>query len=262
MLSKEKQKELSRLKTKKGRKDQGRFLIEGLRLCEEAVEFHWPIQSVLFTNHFALKGRGKSLLKKMQKLNVNLIPVKNQTIAKLSDTKTSQGIVCVVKKRGLSLEDLWEGNVKVILALDGIRDPGNVGTLVRTADAFGVSAVLLSKDTVELYNPKVVRSTMGSIFHLSVFDEVDLEKTIPELKKRKLRIMGTEVKEGIKLDKFRPSGKVCLLIGNEAEGLSKELLKLCDEVVHIPSYGRAESLNVAVAGGIILYELTKRRIRF
>lgn len=262
MLSKEKLKELSRLKTKKGRKDQERFLIEGLRLCEEAVEFRWPIQSVLFTNYFALKDRGKSLLKKLQKLNVNLIPVKNQTIAKLSDTITSQGIVCVLKKRGLSLEDLWEGNVRVILALDGIRDPGNVGTLVRTADAFGVNAVLLSKDTVELYNPKVIRSSMGSVFHTMILDEIDLKNTILKLKKHKLRIIGTEVKEGISLDKFHPSGKICLLIGNEAEGLSKTSLKLCDEIIRIPTYGKAESLNVAVAGGIILYELTKRRMRF
>jgi len=269
MLSKEKLKELLRLKTKKGRNEQGRFLIEGLRLCEEAAESLWPIQSVLFTRSFAQKTRGKELLKKMQKLNADLMPVKSQALAKLSDTVTAQGIMCVANTKRLPVKDLWEKDIKVIVALDGIRDPGNVGTLIRTADAFGVGAVLLSNDTVELYNPKVVRSTMGAIFHLMIFDEVDLEKTIPELKKRRFRIFGTDVKEGKSLDKMvslsnhklDPSGKICLLIGNEAEGLNRKLLKFSDEIIHIPTFGKAESLNVAVAGGILLYDITRKRMR-
>ena len=137
-------------------------------------------------------------------------------------------------------------------------DPGNVGTLIRTADAFGADAVILSDDTVELYNPKVVRSTMGSIFHLPIFDETDLEKTLPELKKRNFKILGTDVREGKSLDRVDFSGKICVLIGNEAEGLNKKLLPLLDDIVQIPIRGKAESLNAAVAGGIILYEATRK----
>jgi len=268
MLSKEKLKELTKLKTKKGRNKQGEFLIEGLRLCEEAAESLWPIDSVLFTRSFEEKTRGRKLLKKVQKLNADLIPVKSQALAKLSDTVTAQGMVCVAKIKKHPVKDLWEKDIKVIVALDGIRDPGNVGTLIRTADAFRVGAVLLSDDTVELYNPKVVRSSMGSIFHLMIFDEVDLEKTILQLKKWKFKIFGTDVKEGKSLDKMvslsnhklNLSGRICLLIGNEAEGLNRKLLKLSDQIVHIPTYGKAESLNVAVAGGILLYEVAKRRM--
>ena len=259
MLSKEKLKELFKLKTKKGRTQEGKFLIEGLRLCEEAANSFWSIESVLYTQSFEEKTRGKKLLQKLQKLNFRMIQVKYHDLQKLSDTETAQGIMCVVKTMNHSIEDLWKKNFELIVTLDGIRDPGNVGTLIRTADAFGVDGVILSNDTVEPYNPKVVRSTMGSIFHLPILDEIDLEKTIPELKKRKFKILGTDVKAGKSLYNLDYSGKICLLMGSEAEGLNKNLIELSDEIIHIPIYGKAESLNVAVAGGIILYELTKRR---
>lgn len=187
--------------------------------------------------------------------------MKSQVLGKLSDTVTAQGIVCVAKTKSLTPKDLWEWNLKVIVALDGIRDPGNVGTLIRTADALGIDAVILSGETMELYNPKVVRSSMGSVFHLPVFDEVDLEKAIPQLKKRKFKILGTDVKEGTSVEKLNSSGRICLLIGGEAEGLDRRLLKLCDRTIHIPTSGPAESLNVAVAGGILLYEVMKKRRR-
>jgi len=259
MLSKEKLKELFRLKTKKARKKEGRFLIEGLRLCQEAVDSSWHIEMVLFTPSFARKTRGKELLKRMHRLNLPLIGVKNEVLKKLSDTVTAQGIVCVVKRRKYSMDDLWKKKTGMIVALDGIRDPGNVGTLIRTADAFGVDVVLLSRDTVELFCPKVVRSTMGSIFHLPIMDEVDLGETVPELKKRKFKILGTDVAKGKSIHQLCLSGRICLLIGSEAKGLDKNLLNLSDEVIHIPTRGKAESLNVAVAGGILLYEINQRR---
>jgi TrmH family RNA methyltransferase len=260
MISKEKLKELSKLKTKKGRSKERKFLIEGLRLCEEAAKSGWPIESVLFTTSFEQKTRGKKLLRKLQKLNADLIPAKSQILAKLSETVTAQGIICVAETRRLPVKDLWERNLKLNVALDGIRDPGNVGTLIRTADAFGIDGMILSGDTVELFNPKVVRSTMGSIFRLKIVDDVDLQKTVIQLKKRRFKIIGTDVKQGKRIEKLNLSGRTCLLIGSEAEGLSSKLLKLSDGIVRIPTCDKAESLNVAVAGGILLYEMTKKRI--
>jgi TrmH family RNA methyltransferase len=258
MLSKEKLKELARLKTKKGRKQQGKFLIEGTRLCEEALNSSWVVESFLLTYAFGEKTKGKEFSRKLERSNAKLIEVKAHNLEKLSDTVTPSGIMGVVKIRNNPLNELWKERTKLILALDGIRDPGNVGTLIRTADAFRADAVVLSDDTVELYNPKVVRSTMGSIFHLPVFDEMNLEKTLPELKKRNFKILGTDVHEGINLDRVDFSGKIFVLIGNEAEGLNKNLLALVDDIVHIPIRGKAESLNAAVAGGIILYEATRK----
>ncbi len=259
MLSKEKLKELLKLKTKKGRKTQKRFLIEGMRLCEEMANSNWEAESVLFTSSFQNSSGGKKLLQKFERKNAKPIPVKPEKIKKLSETVTPQGIIAVAKIKKFSLNELWSEGSNIILALDAIRDPGNVGTLIRTVDAFGIDGVLLSSDTVELYNPKVVRSTMGSIFHLPIFDEVDLEKTIPQLKKRNFKIYGTDAKEGKDPDKVDFSKKICLLIGSEAEGLNENLLKLSDEIIRIPIFGRAESLNVSIAGGILLYEITKRK---
>jgi TrmH family RNA methyltransferase len=267
MLSNTKLKELCKLKTKKGRSQQGRFLIEGVRLCEEAAASSWPVETVLFATSFGEKAREKKLLKSMQSLDAELIQTRNRDLARLSDTVTTQGIVCVVKAKERSTKDLWKKDIlgrtgrNMILGLDGISDPGNVGTLIRTADAFGASAVLLSQDTVELYNPKVVRSTMGSIFHLPVFNEADLGGIVPQLKKRRFRIVGTDVRKGRSFGSVRFPRRACLLIGSEAKGLSRELLNLCDQVVRIPIYGRAESLNAAVAAGILMHEVTRRLAR-
>lgn len=259
MLSKEKLKKLSWLKTKKGRKEEGKFLVEGVRLCEEAAQSGWPIETAIHTTSFGEKPRGKKLLKKLKETNVSEVLAKTHDLAKLSDTITAQGIICVVGAKRPPPTSLWEKRTTLIIALDGIRDPGNVGTLIRTADAFGIDALILSKDTVELFNPKVVRSSMGAIFRLKVFDEVDLETTVVQLKKRKFKIVGTDVRKGADLDVFHPSEKTCLLIGSEAEGLNAKLLELSDQIVHIPIRGRAESLNVAVAGGILFHHAVKKR---
>lgn len=234
-------------------------MIEGIRLCEEALNSSWVIESFLLTCAFEERIRGEELWRKVERTNAKLIEVKARDLEKLSDTVTPSGIMGVVKIRSNPVKELEKESSKLILTLDGIRDPGNVGTLIRTADAFGADAVILSDDTVELYNPKVVRSTMGSIFHLPVFDEMNLEKALPELKKRNFKILGTDVREGQSLDRVDFSGKICMLIGNEVEGLNKKLLPWVDNIVRIPILGKAESLNAAVAGGIILYEATREQ---
>ena len=261
MLSKEKLKQIMKLKTKKGRKQRGMFLIEGLKLCEEAVGSGWWMETVLFTSSFEEKPTGKRLLRRLRGLGADLIQARTQDLAKLSETVTAQGIICVGRIKDLGLKELWRKKPKVILGLDHVGDPGNVGTLIRTADAFGVDAVILSENSAESLNPKVVRSTMGSIFHLEIVDDVDLEKAVIDMKRRRFRIIGTNAKEGKTPDELKPWDKICLLVGSEPEGLSKNLLKLSDEIVRVPACGKAESLNVAVAGGILLYEVTRKRMR-
>ena len=257
-LSKETLKKIAQLKTKKGRKKQGRFLIEGARSCEEGVKSAWEIESLLYTSKAGENPRIRRILSNAQRREIELIQVKQNLLEKISDTVTSQGIVGVIKIKDFTQEFLFQRKPELLLALDSIKDPGNMGTLIRTADAFGVDGVILSKECVDLFNPKVVRSTIGSIFHLPILKDIVLQDFLSDLKKKNFRIFVTELKEGKKIDSLDCSGKICLVMGSEPEGVSKDLIQLADHLVKIPIQGKAESLNVAVACGILLYEMARK----
>lgn len=259
MLSKENLKTIAQLKTKKGRKKQKRFLVEGVRLCEEAVKSAWEIQSLLYTGDAQENPRVKTILRNAEKREIELFQIKTDLLNRLSDTVTSQGMVGVAKISDFSPDSLFQKRPEFILALDSIKDPGNMGTLIRTADAFGADGVILSEDCVDLFNPKAVRSTMGSIFHLPILREIDLRNFLSDLKKKNFKIVLTELKNGKNVDSVDSPGKICLVMGSEPEGVSKDLIQLADHLVKIPIRGKAESLNVAVACGILLYEMTKKR---
>lgn len=271
MFSKNRLKELLKLKTKKGRREKERFLIEGLRFCQELLNSSFEAELILYTLRFSKTQDGEKLLDDFVKKGVEVILVKEDIIKKLSDTVTPQGIVGIVKMKKLFLSldasaeksllknTKSEGFIEFVLAIDSIKEPGNLGTMIRTADAAGVFCVLLSEGCVELYNPKVLRSTMGSVFHLPIFENMNLEKAILYLKKRGFKIFATDVKEGELYDQIDYLGKVCLIIGSEAQGISKKILSLAFEKVKIPLYGKAESLNASVACGVILYQMAKKR---
>ena len=258
-LSRETLKKIAQLKTKKGRNKQGRFLIEGVRLCEEAVKSAWEIESLLYTGDAAENPRVKALLQNAEKREIELCQIRASNLNRISDTVTSQGIAGVAKISDFTADQLFQRRPEFILALDSIKDPGNLGTLIRTADAFGVDGVILSKDCVDLFNSKVVRSTMGSMFHVPIMTEIDLQDFLLDLKNRNFKILLTELKEGKNLEGLDLSGKFCLVMGSEAEGVSKDLIRLGDHLVKIPLWGKAESLNVAVACGILLHEIAKKR---
>ena len=258
MLSREKVKKIAQLKTKKGRKKNGKFLIEGTRSCEEGIKSAWEIESLLYTYKAEENPRIKQILSNAEKRGAELVQIKQNLLEKISDTVTSQGIVGLVKIKDFTQEFLLQRKPELLLALDSIKDPGNMGTLIRTADAFGVDGVILSEDCVDLFNPKVVRSTMGSIFHLPILRDVDLQNFLSDLKKADFKTVFTELEQGKTLDSLDFSGKICLVMGSEPEGVSKDLIKLADQLMKIPIPGKAESLNVAVACGILLYDITKK----
>ncbi len=259
MLSREKVNKIAQLKTKKGRKKQGKFLIEGARSCEEAVKSAWEIESLIYTYKAEENPRIKQVLSNAEGRGIELIQIKQNLLEKISDTVTSQGIVGLVKIKEFTQESLFQRKPELLLALDSIKDPGNMGTLIRTADAFGVDGIILSEDCVDLFNPKVVRSTMGSIFHLPILRDFDLRNFLLDLKKVDFKIVLTELRDGKELESLDLPGKICLVMGSEPEGVSKNLLKLADHLIKIPIPGKAESLNVAVACGILLHEITERR---
>ncbi|MDP3025489.1 MAG: RNA methyltransferase [candidate division Zixibacteria bacterium] len=258
-LSKEKLKQISKLKTEKERNSKGRFLIEGVRLCQEALSSDWEVELILFSGEFSESSVGQRLIEEFSKRGIEVFGIKKKEIEKLTDTETPQGIVALVKKKKFTLSKDILKKSSLLLGLDNIRDPGNLGTMIRTADAAGTNGVLLSKGCVELYNPKVIRSTMGSIFHLPVVEGLDLKEVLPEMKVSGFKIFSSEVHQGKDYTKISYPEKICLLIGGESSGISKEVSNLADERIKVPIFGKAESLNASVAAGILLYEMVRNK---
>jgi TrmH family RNA methyltransferase len=178
-------------------------------------------------------------------------------MAKCTGTDTPPPVFGVVAKR-LYTDDVLYSPDGFVVVLDGLRDPGNVGTLIRSADAIGADAVVIGRGSVDLYNPKTVRSTMGSLFHVPVV-EGDLAELLPEAKRRGNRLVGTSLQAAKNCYEAEWAGGVWLLLGNESQGLSAESLSQVDEAVLIPMRGKAESLNVAMAGTVLLYEAMRQR---
>ena len=166
----------------------------------------------------------------------------------ISQTESPQGIFAVVKMKKFSIEF----RDKRFVILDRIQDPGNLGTIIRTSDAAGFNTIILDKGSVDPFNPKVVRSSQGSLFHLKIINS-DIKRIIEELKDRGVKILGTSPKGDKIYTDVNIRDRLAIVFGNEAKGIRDEILSMCDETIRIPIYGRAESLNISVSSGIILY---------
>jgi len=176
---------------------------------------------------------------------------------RLADTVNSQGIFCIVRQKNFDLEAILNKPNKLIVIIDEGQDPGNVGAIIRTTDWFGITAVFLSIGTVELFNPKVIRSTMGSIFHLPIVENVDLKNLLPRLKQRHFHIVGSDVNGEYPYHQIDYPSPMALVIGNENRGIAKNIYHLIDKTIKIPSYGKVESLNMAVAAAIIISRMVR-----
>ena len=246
-ISQSQLKQYAKLAQKKYRQSQKQFLIEGSRLVGEALDSGWEVEALLVSGETPGSGRGM-----LRSGKVPVFEISGKELAKLSDTVTSQGIIGVVNVKDAREEDLWmlpPGSL--VVALDRVSDPGNVGTIIRTCDWFGADAVVLDRDTVEFTNPKLTRSTMGSMFHLPVYSDVDLPDIIAKAKKKGFTVYATTLAESKSIPK-KFAGKSIIILGSEAHGVRPELLRQADELLSIPKFGKAESLNVAISCGVIL----------
>lgn len=230
-------KEIEKLNQKKYRDIEGLFLIEGEHLVKEAYK----------------EGLLKTLIIK-ENINFNLdvetIIVSENVLKYLSNLDTPQPVMGICKK----LEFKNIGNR--VLILDNIQDPGNLGTIIRSSVAFNIDTIILSKDTVDLYNSKVIRATQGMIFKVNIIVE-DLLTYIPKLKKEEYKIISTSVVNGKSIKELVKNEKTAIIMGNEGNGVKKEISSLADDFIYIKMNNKCESLNVAVATSIILYELDK-----
>lgn len=234
-VNNEKIKNIVKLQDKKTRDELNLFIVEGDHLVNEAIKHN--------------------LVKEIYSLETNnnykdATFVSNSVMKKISLNKSVPDVIAVVNKPSM---DVIHGNV---LILDGIQDPGNLGTIIRSSVAFNIGTIILSNNCVDLYNDKVIRSTEGNIFNINIIRE-DLNKMISFLKENDYTIIGTKVTDGVDICEMKTS-KYALIMGNEGLGVSKKILDLCDEYAYIKMNSNVESLNVAVATSILLYELDKR----
>lgn len=249
-LSNRRSKEIASLAKKKYRERLGQFLIEGVRSVEAAVEANAPLVEIILTEAAQEDKRVQVLI---QAAAVPVHVVSERDLEKLSDVQTSQGVLAVART-----ELIPEGRLpscSTILALDGVQDPGNVGTLIRTAAWFGAEAVLAGPGTADVFNPKVVRAAMGGLWDVPLARTDDLATCLATLREAGLACYGADL-EGTSAAHWTPRTPSVLVLGSEAHGLSTEVQALLDERIAIrgtPRRAGTESLNVAIAGGILVY---------
>lgn len=231
-----------KLRKRKDRMITNTFLIEGFHLLEEAINSNWVIREVITQHEVELPEWCNQF---------PIVEVSDHVFGHISQTKTPQGIAAVAEMKETQSID---GNF--ILLIDAVQDPGNLGTMIRTADACGVSGVVLGLDTVDIYNEKVIRATQGSLFHIPIVRR-DLKDEIYRLQNNEFQIWATALQGAEQFDKIEAPEKIALLVGNEGAGVKEGLLHAADKIVKIPIYGKAESLNVSVAAGILMYYLKR-----
>ena len=243
---------VARLSQKDARSETGLFLLEGPQGLKEAVAYPELIDEVFFTTdaRAALSGEFELLAQ----AGVQLTEVSDAALKQMSDTNTPQGVIAVCQQLDITLDDLLGSKPRLIAFLANVRDPGNAGTVLRAADAAGADAVIFSENSVDLYNPKLVRSTAGSLFHVPVVIDANLESTISALRASGIQVFAANAGgERLPLPQSELAEPTAWLFGNEAWGFDPEVLDAVTKQVAVPIYGDAESLNVATAASICLY---------
>jgi len=247
---------VAKLAKRDARSETGLFLLEGPQAVTEALAFRPELLVELFATPTALE-RYADLARAADDAGLDVEFVTEAVIEAMADTVTPQGIVAVCRQFPTSVKDILGAEPKLIAILEEVRDPGNAGTIIRAADAAGADAVILTGRSVDLYNPKVVRATTGSLFHMPVAVGVELETVIERATAAGLQVIAADIK-GADLLAARKAGALAAptawLFGNEARGLSDEHYALADWVITVPIYGHAESMNLATAASVCLYE--------
>ena len=233
----------------KERREAEAFLAEGVRLIEEAFAANWPFRFVLVSDE--LRERGKKLVKKLEDKKINIEKVESELLQSLSETETSPGILAVLNNSQLPIPQ----SPNFILIPDSIRDPGNLGTLLRTADAAGVQAVLIPPETTDAFAPKVVRAGMGAHFRLPM-QTISWDEIRERTKGLQIYLADMDGQSCWETDFRQP---LALIVGGEAEGASEQAQKLANASIKIPMAGKTESLNAAVAGSVLMFEVMRQR---
>lgn len=237
----------------KSRREEGRFVAEGLRICRELSPEEADILYV--TQGFLEHKENRLWLERFPYEAVSDVVMKV-----MADTQTPQGVLAVVKQKSHTLEQILDGtNSHILMILETLQDPGNLGTIVRAGEGAGISGIIMNRDTADIYNPKAIRSTMGSILRVPLVYVDDLKTACEAIKKRGVRLFGAHLKGMNNYDQEDYTDNVGFLIGNEANGLTEETAALADSYVKIPMAGGVESLNAAIAASVLMFEAARQR---
>jgi TrmH family RNA methyltransferase len=236
----------------KARREQGLFVAEGRKMFFEAPkEF---VEKVYVTESLSTE---EGLMTRVQEYPFEI--VSDPVFRQMSDTQTPQGVLTVLKKPSYDMDKILSGEAPFVMVLEDLQDPGNVGTIIRTAEGAGVQGILLTTNTVDITNPKVIRSTMGSIYRMPFLYVEDVVSLAHELKVRKIRSYAAHLKGCHSYDQEHYQGGTAFFIGNEGNGLSEQAAEAADTLIRIPMAGQVESLNAAMAAGILMYEAARQR---
>ena len=250
-------KNIKKLKEKKYRDQENKFIVEGIKMVQEALTEQAKISKIVICEDCINDGTiSQELLYEIAKQDC--IYVSEKVFQSITDVTNPQGILAVLEKENGEDKILYDEDI--IVVLDGIQDPGNLGTILRTLDSVNLKQIILSEQTADPYNPKVVRSTMGAIYRVNMIRSKNIIETLKNMKKHKYDIVVTSLQTNESIYDIDYKKKV-IVIGNEANGVSKEVMELANKKVKIPMLGKTESLNASVATAVILYEYVRNKIK-
>jgi len=251
---------LRRLGNRRFRDQEKKFIVEGARFVWEALNSAWPVEMLVYTCKIIGNQRGEACLEIASGRGISIIEMEENLFSKLSGTDTPQGLMAVVRQRETIPQDLQAADMPdLLVVVDGVQDPGNLGTIVRSADAAAASGVIVLKGSADVYNPKALRATMGSIFHVPVLQDYSSNEVMSYLKLRQIKTIAGDPYGGKAVYDSDLTVPCALVVGNEARGAGTAVMEKVDERVRIPMPGKAESLNVAISTAILLYEAIRQR---
>ena len=240
------------MKKAKERREQGLFVVEGRKMFGEAPR-EWV--SKVYVSETLTGDTG--LMAQVEKLPYEIVT--DSVFRQMSDTQTPQGILALIRMPHYTLEDVMQGERTHLLLLESVQDPGNLGTMVRTGEGAGITGVIMNRTTVDLFNPKTIRSTMGSIYRVPYVIADDFVATLQELKAKGVSLYAAHLKGKKQYDAFDYTEPTGFMIGNEGNGLSDEVAEAADTYIRIPMEGRVESLNAAISASLLMYECNRQR---
>ena len=251
-------KEALDIKNKRSKYKHAAFIVEGPHLIEMALASGHQIKEVFFTSAFSAKKDGQKILREIRKKTDELFEVTEQIMNKLADTETPQGIIATASYAEKNLEEIRFKSVPLIVAVDGVQEPGNLGAIIRTSDAAGADAVIILKGTCDVFMQKTIRATAGSIFNIPII-YAGTDKFLEWLKSNGIMLIATVLDSDKSIFDTGLKKPIAFVFGNEAHGVSNEIKRKADLILKIPIYGKAESLNVSASAAVCLYEAVRQR---